>query len=103
MATTLQMSNPTTTKRTIRALVVDDHPIVAEALATAIAAMRVFEHIDSANSLSEACKRLEQNPACNLALLDLHLSDVEGRGTLLGLRERFPDIPVLVFSGDDSL
>src|SRR4029077_393955 len=37
------------------------------------------------------------------AVLDLHLSDAEGRETMLGLRERFPDVPVLIFSGDDSL
>lgn len=92
-----------TIQKARRALVVDDHPIVADALTTAISAMRVFERVDSASSLAEACRSLEQDPVCNLVVLDLHLSDVGGRETLTGLRERFPDIPVLVFSGDDSL
>jgi len=90
-------------QRAPRALVVDDHPIVADAMATAINAMRVFERVESASSLGEACRLLEANPICNLAVLDLHLGDAEGRETLLGLRERFPDVPVLIFSGDDSL
>jgi len=90
-------------QRALRALVVDDHPIVADAMATAINAMRVFERVDSAGSLAEARRLLEKDPACNLAVLDLHLSDTEGRETLLGLRESFPDVPVLIFSGDDSL
>jgi DNA-binding NarL/FixJ family response regulator len=92
-----------TIPKACRALVVDDHPIVADALTTAISAMRVFDRVDSASSLQEACRTLEQDPVCNLVVLDLHLSDVEGRETLTGLRERFPDVPVLVFSGDDSL
>ena len=86
-----------------RALVVDDHPIVADAMATAITGMRIFDRVDSANSLPEACTMLEENPVCNLAVVDLHLRDMEGRATLTGLRERFPEVPVLVFSGDESL
>lgn len=86
-----------------RALVVDDHPIVADAMATAISAMRIFDRVESANSLPEACRMLEENPVCNLAVVDLHLRDVEGRATLTGLRERFPEVPVLVFSGDEAL
>ena len=94
---------PPMNQRAPRALVVDDHPIVADAMATAINAMRVFERVDSAGSLGEARRLLEANPVCNLAVLDLHLGDAEGRETLLGLRESFPEVPVLIFSGDDSL
>ena len=90
-------------QQTIRALVVDDHPIVADALARAMSAMRIFAEVESASSLSEACGLLEKNPVCSLVVLDLHLAEVEGRDTLNALRERFPDIPVLIFSGDDSL
>ena len=94
---------PPMNQRAPRALVVDDHPIVADAMATAINAMRVFERVDSAGSLAEARRLLEADPACNLAVFDLHLGDAEGREVLIGLRESFPDVPVLIFSGDDSL
>jgi DNA-binding NarL/FixJ family response regulator len=103
MAAVLSEILPPMIQRAPCALVVDDHPIVADAMATAINAMRVFERVDCANSLTRACEILEVNPECNLAVLDLHLSDAEGRETLLGLREKFPDVPVLIFSGDDSL
>lgn len=89
--------------RAARALVVDDHPIVVDALVTAINGMRVFERVDSANSLAEAIRVLDGDAACNLAILDLHLAQAEARDTLLGFRERFPDVPVMVFSGDDGL
>jgi DNA-binding NarL/FixJ family response regulator len=103
MAAVLKEVSPPMNQRAPRALVVDDHPIVADAMTTAITAMRVFERVDSANSLADARRLLEADPICNLAVLDLHLGDTEGRETLQGLRESFPDVPVLIFSGDDSL
>jgi DNA-binding NarL/FixJ family response regulator len=103
MSAVLKEPFPQMNQRVPRALVVDDHPIVADAMATAINAMRVFDRVDSAGSLAEACRLLEADPLCNLAVLDLHLTDAEGRETLLGLREKFPDVPVLIFSGDDSI
>ena len=94
---------PAASAPTLRALVVDDHPIVIDALATALVAMRVFQTIDAARSLDEATQLLRANPHCSLVILDLHLAQVPGQDTLVGFRERFPDIPVIIFSGDGSL
>ena len=90
-------------QRTLRALVVDDHPLMATAVSTALNATRVFQIVDTASSLNEAMQSLQKNPACQLAVLDMHLSDSNGRESLVRMREEFPDIPVLVFSADDSL
>jgi DNA-binding NarL/FixJ family response regulator len=103
MAASLREVPASVTQVAKRALVVDDHPIVADAMARAIGAMRVFERVDKASSLAEAFRVLESEPHCSLAVLDLHLGDAEGRETLIGMRERYPDIPVMIFSGDDSL
>ena len=84
-----------------RAIVVDDHPIVAEALVMAIAPM--FRRVDTAVSLEAAQALLVADSDCQLAILDLHLQDTHGRETVLGMRERFPDVPILVFTGDNSL
>jgi DNA-binding NarL/FixJ family response regulator len=86
-----------------RALVVDEHPMVADAMATAIAAVHIFERVDCAHSLAQGWKMLEENPVCNLAVVDLPLREAHGRAGLNGLRERFPDVPVLIFSGDEDL
>lgn len=86
-----------------RAILVDDHNIVIEALRSALAAMRVFDRVDSANSIAAARALLETDRACDLAILDLHLADTQGRETVLAMRESFPDVPILVFSGDESL
>lgn len=87
----------------LRALVIDDHPIVVEAVSAALAGMRLFDVVECATSLVQARSLLERNPACALAILDLHLGDVEARDLLLAFRERFPDVPVMVFTGDSTL
>ena len=63
----------------------------------------MFEKVESANSLEEAFQLLEANPECSLVVLDLHLGATAGRDTVIGMRERFPDVPVLVFSADSSM
>jgi DNA-binding NarL/FixJ family response regulator len=89
--------------RTRLALVVDDHPIVADALVTAIHSMRVFDRIEVAPSLADARRILEGAGHCDIALLDLHLGDAHGRDALAALRESFPDVPIFVFTGDNSV
>ena len=51
MAAVLQEMHPPMTQRVSRALVVDDHPIVADALVTAMHSMKVFDRIEVASSL----------------------------------------------------
>lgn len=87
----------------MRALLVDDHGVVVEALTAALRAMRVFNQIDSASSFAQAQALLAANPKCDLAILDLDLSDTQGSATLSAFREAFPDVPVVVFSAESSL
>jgi DNA-binding NarL/FixJ family response regulator len=87
----------------MRALLVDDHHIVVEALKIALGTMRIFDRVDSAHSLAAARRMLEADCGYQLAVLDLHLGDSDGRETVQGLREKFPDIPVMVFSGDTAM
>ena len=103
MTTALYGTGNTNPTRIRRALVVDDHPIVADALVTAIHSMKLFDRIEVATSLSDARRLLESSDECDIAILDLHLGDAQGRDVLTGLRESFPDIPILVFTGDNSL
>ena len=92
-----------TSRRIPRALVVDDHPIMVTAVSTAVSSMRLFERVDTANSFPEAQLLLQRNPVCGLAILDLHMGESDGRDNLTRMREDYPDVPVLVFSGDESI
>jgi len=85
-----------------RALIVDDHPIITDALSTALVVMRVFDVVDKENSLGSAMHRLEGGRRYDLIMLDLHLGDTHGLEAMQQVRERCPDMPVVIFSGDES-
>jgi DNA-binding NarL/FixJ family response regulator len=85
-----------------RAIIVDDHPIVRDALVTALLSLGVFAEIDTAICFQELHDKLKTDAAYQLLILDLSLTDISGPAGMLFLREYYPDIPILVFSASDS-
>jgi DNA-binding NarL/FixJ family response regulator len=88
--------------RASRALIVDDHPIITDALGAALLSLQVFDGVDKEASVAAAEARLLNADSYDLVLLDLHLTDAVGLDAMKLLRERFPEVPVIIFSGDDS-
>jgi DNA-binding NarL/FixJ family response regulator len=80
-------------------LVVDDHPMMADAIKLALLALDRTAEIDSAGSLAEAFARAGRVPEPELVLLDLGLPDCRGLDGLARFREKFPALPVVVVSG----
>jgi DNA-binding NarL/FixJ family response regulator len=83
-----------------RFLVVDDHPLMRDAIRTILSTLNETDCVDTAASLQEAIERLQSTPEYDLTLLDLRLPDANGLHGLKTLRERFPDCPLVVMSGD---
>jgi DNA-binding NarL/FixJ family response regulator len=89
-------------KRQSRVLIVDDHPLVLDAAKGALLAAQVAESVDCVSSLQQARELLGRDTAFALIVLDLSLTDASRLEALLALREDHPDVPVIVFSGDES-
>ncbi len=87
-------------ERPVDVLLVDDHRVFAEALASRLQAEQGIEHIDIACSLSEA--RAYIHRSCpDLIMLDYQLDDEAGTDLLADL-DGLPDRPnVLMLSGHD--
>jgi len=87
-------------ERPVKVLLVDDHRIFAEALASRLQAEQSIDRIDIACSLSEA--RAYIHRSCpDLVLLDFQLADEVGLDLLADL-DRLPERPfVLMLSGND--
>ncbi|MBD8905861.1 response regulator [Methylorubrum zatmanii] len=83
----------------LRLLVVDDHPLFREALASAIALAFPKAELHEADGIRAACDILGQNPAIDLTLLDLSMQGVTGFDGLDTIRARFPRVPILIVSG----
>ena len=86
-----------------RALIIDDHPMIADALALALSGARIFDEIETIRSLGAARARLDNAQTYTLVLLDLHLSDTQGVDGVRILREHYPDLPLIIFSADDGV
>jgi DNA-binding NarL/FixJ family response regulator len=88
--------------RKVRLLVVEDHEIVVLGLQGALCGNPRFDLVFAA-SLAEANRCVEQPP--DLILLDLYLPDVSAGDPLFclkSLRLSCKDVPILIFSGNQS-
>lgn len=82
----------------MKVLVVDDHPLIREALRNVLAELDPkFELLESADSTG-ALRIAAARPDIDLVLLDLNLPDSEGFATLEELRRRSPATAVVVCS-----
>jgi len=85
----------------MRILVVDDHPLMAEALGMAMRLLDRVTQVETADSLCAAIARAGET-GFDLCLLDLGLPDCSGLQALERMRESLPALPVVVVSGSDD-
>ncbi|MGC1819111.1 MAG: response regulator transcription factor [Casimicrobiaceae bacterium] len=82
----------------MKILVVDDHPLIQQALAQSLpqihGAVEVLAAIDRVGTLAA----LARHPDCALVLLDLALPGAHGLDLLAELTRDFPRLPVVVLS-----
>jgi DNA-binding NarL/FixJ family response regulator len=79
-------------------LIVEDHPIFAEALRSTLAAVISNVCFVHAGTLADAKDALEGDADFDLVLLDLWLPDTHGFAGLIELRKRFPKLPIVIIS-----
>ena len=83
-------------------LIVDDHPLFRDALASAIRLSYPDAVLHEADGIAGACAVLSANRAIDLTLLDLAMQGVSGFDGLVSIRTRFPRVPILVVSGHED-
>lgn len=79
-------------------LIADDHPMVRDALASALG--QAFEDADiaTAASLAQVQAELEHRPDSDALLLDLDMPGMDGLTGLALLRSAHPTVPIIVVS-----
>ena len=81
-----------------RFLVADDHPMVRDALGTALRQSFVGAAIAPAGTLEQALSALEHEPETDAVLLDLDMPGMDGLTGLALIRSSHPAVPVIVVS-----
>ena len=90
------MSDAAAEKRTF--LVADDHPMVRDALASALGQAFAGAAIAMAGSLAQVEAALEREPETDALLLDLDMPGMDGLTGLALLRSGHPTVPIIVVS-----
>ncbi len=81
----------------IKAMLVDDHPVVRQGIRMILAANPDIEVVAEAATAAAAIEHIKQTEI-NLIVLDLNLPDQNGFWVLSELQRLRPDLPVLVLS-----
>lgn len=82
-----------------RVLVVDDSEVFQHVLSALVASTPGFEVIGAASSGREALHLIDVLDA-QLVLVDLHMPELDGIETAKRLRERHPDVEVVLVTAD---
>ncbi len=93
-----QRANAATHGDVSSVLIVDDHPLYRDALASAIQLVFPNAEIAQTETLSEAMGAIENGVRPDLVMFDLKLPDVCGISGFLSLRDQLPTTPILVIS-----
>ena len=86
----------------MKILIVDDHPLIREALRHVLTVLDAKIDLIEAQNFTEALAAADANPELDLILLDLGLPDIDGFDALLELRKCHPGAPVVVLSASEQ-
>ncbi len=100
-APVLPSDRPVGYGKCVKVLIVDDHPLILEALRHTLAPLDQVVELHDAKSAADARKLVAAHEDADLMLLDLGLPEVPGFDLLAEFREQYPTIPVVVLSGSD--
>lgn len=86
----------------MKILVVDDHPLILEALKQVLRDLDPAIEVIEARDAEQALDQAASHEGISLVLLDLTLPHKHGFELLAELRERSPDVPVVVLSATED-
>lgn len=86
----------------MKILVVDDHPLIREALRLVLKGLDAAMHLLEAANRDSALAIASEHPDLSLILLDLTLPGANEFDLLRELREQYPAVPVVVLSAFDQ-
>ncbi len=82
--------------------VIDDHPLMRDAIVMVLRRLRPAENIVELERLDKLPAAVKQHGAPALFCLDLKLPDATGTSGVLGVKQTYPDVPIAVYSASPA-
>lgn len=86
----------------MKIMLVDDHALFREGLRYVLQQLPESVEVLEAGNFHDGLRLAEQYPELDLALLDLNMPGSEGPVSIKFFHQRYPHIPIVVVSGEDS-
>ena len=86
----------------MRALIVDDHALVRDALRGVLGNFAEISEVHEAGTATQAEHLLAETSAIGLVLLDIGLPDRDGLSLLAAIRADYPSVSVVMLSGTEE-
>ena len=85
----------------IKVLIADNHPIVRIGVRNVLSSVSDFDVIDDVATTSELFEKLDQLTP-DVIVLEMDIPEINGIATLRKIKKEFPDIKVLIYSGQSE-
>lgn len=79
----------------IKIVLADDHQMFLDGLHSLLSQMEQIEIMATANNGKQLLDKLRKDPACDVAVLDMHMDIMDGIETTRQIRQEFPHIRVI--------
>ena len=86
----------------MRVLLVDDHALFRDGLHTLLNSIDTFSEILEQASGSQAIQFIEEDANIDLVLLDYQLDDMDGLNVLKIIKNKSPEIPIIMLSAHEN-
>jgi len=86
----------------VKILLVDDHRLVADAVAILLKDLAENVEVTICHSSQHALSIIDESMDFDLILSDIYMPGIDGLGFLHGLRNRNVDVPIVIISGTEN-
>lgn len=88
--------------KSAKVIIADDHPLFRTALTQAVLQAFGTSKVLEAGTLDDLQALLEKETAADLLLLDLQMPGTFGYSGLIFMREKYPELPLVIVSGNET-
>ena len=85
----------------IKVLIADNHPIIRMGVKNVLEAATGFEVVNDASTTKELFDKLEKSTP-DVVILEMDIPDINGIATLRKMKKEYPDVKVLMYSGQSE-
>ena len=82
----------------LRIMLADDHSVILDGLNAMLEGEKDLAVVDAVTSGTEVMRKLEFAPRPNLLILDINMPDMDGIEVTLAVKEKYPEVKILILS-----